>query len=196
MAAGIVVAPLVGTGRRPLRFALATAAGAVVGFVLAAILVSGDAGAAAAAGAAVAGFLLLLAGIADAVSRLTRRPALGVAVAGLLGAAFAASFHLGDPFLEWGGPGIHSAFAMQVLHAVNPLSGAIGDALGFDWLHELSILYRGFPGSAGRGLTAAPFYYYRSFPWWGTALLHGGVGLSLLSLRRKSFSISPPNGAP
>jgi hypothetical protein len=154
-----------------------------LGLVAVSLVFGGATGAAAAAGGALAGWILFLAGLAAVVGGLTSRPGGGVALAGMAGAVTLASFHLGDPFIEWGGPGHFSPVAMRILQAMNPLSGAVGDALHVDWL-RLPILYRGFPGSGGRGLSAASFYPFRYFPWWGTLLLYGGAGGLLLLTRR------------
>jgi hypothetical protein len=133
-----------------------------------------------AAGVAIAGFLILVSGLAAILNRWAGKTALAVAGAGLTGLLFASTFHLGDPFIEWSGAGRGSDFALTVLHAVNPLSGAVGNALDVDWL-RLPIMYSGFPGSVGGGLSTAQYYYWHYFPWWGTALLHGVPGLLLLA---------------
>jgi len=179
--AGILVwSPLLATGRRPVAGPLAAAAGTAVMLLPPALVTGGTVGGALAAGVATAGFLLLLAGAAALIAVTTRREAAGVALAGLAGAVLVAAFHLGDPLIEWTGPGKGSATALAALHAADPLSGAIGRALGVDWL-RLPIMYSGFPGSVGGGLSTAQYYYWTYFPWWGTALLHGGLGLVLLA---------------
>jgi hypothetical protein len=194
-AAAVVVVPLVGAGPRPVRPAVAVAAGCLVGFAGAAIVCGAGAGRGLECGAALAGFLLLLAGLSAAGARLLGGPVRGVAVSGLVGALLLASFHVGDPFLEWWGPRGDSVLAMQVLHAVNPLSGAVGSGLGLDWL-RLPLLYRGFPGSGGQGLTAAPFYPFSYFPWWQTLLLHGGAGSGWLAVARGPFPFGRPRRKP
>ena len=91
-----------------------------------------------------------------------------------------ATFHYGDPFLEWS-QGSHSPLAMTVMHRANPLSAAVGDALAFDWL-RMPLMYTGFPGSLSGPISAAQYHPFIYAPWWGSALLLGGVGLVLLRL--------------
>ena len=102
------------------------------------------------AGTALAGFLLLVAGLAAGISALTRAPAAGVALAGLTGALLLAGFHVGDPLIEWAGSGKESAFGLGVLHAANPMSGAAGHALDIDWL-RFPVMYSGLPGTTTGG---------------------------------------------
>ena len=184
--ASVVGGPLLGSGRRAPRHLLLAAAGVALAFLPSSVVFGAAAGRALLAGVALAAFLLLTGGLAFALTETRVGPAGAVAVAGLLGMLFVASFHVGDPFLEWGGPNRFAPAAMGVLHAVNPLSGAVGDALGLDWL-RLPILYRGFPGGDGTGLTVAPYYPFSYFPWWGTVLLHGGLGGILLLCGGASF---------
>ncbi len=193
---------LAGSGNRPVRAALLAAAGLLTCLLPAAALHGLRPGEALAAGAALAGFLLCLAGVSRATTRLAGRPAAGAAAAALAGCLALASFHLGDPFLEWGGTGAHSPAALAVLHAVNPLSGAVGDALALDFL-RLRLFYSGFPGSLEGPLSAAQYYARPYFPFWGTALLHGGIGAALLvsstawtKTGRGSRSTSEPRSAP
>ena len=136
-----------------------------------------------AAGAALAGFLVLLAGLAALGARLARSPALGMAVAALLGALFAAGFHLGDAFVEWGGDGVSSRAAIEIMHLANPICGAVGGGLGLDWL-RLPIMYSGFPETAWGGLSAAQYYDWSYPAWWLTAVLHGSLGVLLLGVAR------------
>jgi len=176
----LVWAPLLATGRRRYAAPLAAAAGTALMLVLPSVILSADVPASLEAGIATAGFLLLVAGTAAVVAAATGRPAAGVAGAGLLGALLVAGFHLGDPLIEWSGPGRGSSLALGLLHAANPLSGAVGHALDVDWL-RLPIMYSGMPGTTTGGLSSAQYYYGHYFPWWGTVLLHGGIGLALLA---------------
>jgi hypothetical protein len=179
--AGILVwAPLVATGRRALHATIAGSIGVSIMLLVPAVAIGATVTGALGAGIAMAGFFLLVGGIAAMAARLANAPAFGVALAGLLGALLAASFHVGDPLIEWEGPGKASSFALGLLHAMNPLSGAVGDAIDVDWL-RMTIMYRGFPGSVDGGLSTAQYYYWTWFPWWGTALLHGVLGGALLA---------------
>ncbi|MHC4472509.1 MAG: hypothetical protein ACYTDY_14975 [Planctomycetota bacterium] len=178
-AAILVWGPLLGTGERPLLRTAAAALGTALCLPAAGVAFGGGAPGAVTAGLALAGFLVLLSGLAASAARALGGGAAGVAVAAALGALFLASFHVGDPFLEWGGPGSPSRTAIGLLHLVNPASGAIGDGLELDWL-RLPIMYSGFPGTAGGGLSSAQYYRFAYTPWWGTIALHGGLGALLL----------------
>ncbi|MCU0725540.1 MAG: hypothetical protein MUE73_07100 [Planctomycetes bacterium] len=178
-AAALVLSPLAGSAGRPLRPSLLCSAGALAAFLPVFALRGEGFRAAVLAGGMLSSFTLLLAGCSAGVARLAGRPAAGVAAAALLGALCLASFHLGDPFLEWGGPGASSKTVLSALHLANPASGAVGRALGIDWL-RLSIMYRGFPGHVGSGLSAASFYVYRFPPWWWFPVVFGGGGILLL----------------
>jgi hypothetical protein len=178
-AAILVWAPLVGTGPRPISSTLAAALGAVLALPVAALVLGGGIADGLAAGLALGGFVMLLSGLAAGAGRLLGRGAAGLAVAAGVGTLLLASFHIGDPVLEWGGAGSHSPAALTALHVVNPASGAVGDGLGLDWLRA-PIMYSGFPGTAEDGLSAAQYYLYSYTPWWGTAAAHGGAGLLLL----------------
>lgn len=186
LAAAILVAgPIVGTGRRPRADAIRLALGVALALVPASAIFGASVPAALASGAVLAGFLLLTAGLAAAVGRMGRSAAFGVAAAGAIGALCLASFHLGDPFLEWGGPGRSSSLALTVLHVMNPASAGIGDALAVDWL-RFPIMYSGFSGALGAGLSSAQYYPWSYFPWWGGTLLTGGAGISLLLATRSA----------
>jgi hypothetical protein len=178
-AAALVTAPLAGSARKPFRPSLLCSAGALAAFLPALALRGEGFLAAVLAGGMLSSFTLLLAGCSAGAARLAGRPAAGVAAAALLGTLCLASFHLGDPFLEWGGPGASSGSVLSTLHLSNPVSGAVGRALGIDWL-RLSIMYRGFPGHVGGGLSAASFYVYRFPAWWWFPVIHGGGGILLL----------------
>lgn len=158
----------------------AAAAGLLVAPAIASIFLPGGPAIALGAGAAAAGFFLLVAGMAAMVARLSGRPSAGTAIAGLTGIAMLASFHMGDPFIEWAGAGKASDATLTILHGLNPASGAVGHALDVDWL-RLSIMYSGFPGTTTGGLSSAQYYYWSYFPWWGTAALHGTAGVGLLA---------------
>lgn len=189
-AVAAVWGPLEGAGRRPVVRSLAAAAGALLGTAVPAAALGGAApGAAVAAGAAIGAFLLLGAGVAAAAGRALRSTAAGVALGAGISLVFAASFHLGDPFLEWWGPNRASPFALDVLHAVNPLSGAAGDALGVDWLRA-TLMYTSAPGRP-RISMAAEHQLVRYFPWWGTVLLHGLAAGALLLVARIKRGLSP-----
>ncbi len=180
----MVWGPLLGTGPEPRARTAAAAAGLAATLPACAAVWGGDAGGALAAGLAVAAFLVLLSGTARGAGRLLRSPARGLVLSAALGACFAASFHLGDPFLEWGGSGAPSRLALGILHWVNPLSGAVGDGLSLDWL-RFPIMYSGLPGTVGGGLSAAQYYRFSYAPWWGILLAHGGAGSLLLALPRR-----------
>ncbi len=134
-----------------------------------------------AAGLVIAGFLLLIAGLAALLGALFKSVNAGMIAAGTAGALAVASFHVGDPFLEWGGSGVPSREAIAVLHAVNPLGGAVGDGLAIDWL-RLPIMYSGFPGAITGGLSTAQYYDWSYPGFWIQATVFGAMGLLLFAL--------------
>jgi hypothetical protein len=184
-AATLILGPLLGTGREARSRSLAAAAGLLIAVLPAALVFGGGATGALLAGAVLGGFLLLLAGVAAGVARVTGHPGAGIGVACGVGAVCLASFHLGDPFLEWD-TGAHSPVAVAVLHWMNPMSAAIGDALSFDWL-RMRLMYTGFPGTISGPLSASQYHAYEYAAWWGSVVLFAGVGLLLLfTVGRKS----------
>jgi hypothetical protein len=178
--AAIVWAPLLATSRRRFAAPLAAAAGCAGMLVVPSLLLGGDVAGSVGAGIGIAGFLLLVAGLAAIAAVLTRSPAAGVALGGLLGALLLASFHVGDPFIEWRGAGKGSPFALGLLLKVNPAAGAIGNALDIDWL-RLPIMYSGLPGTASGGLSVAQYYYWQYPHWWLQAPVQAAIGAALLA---------------
>lgn len=190
-AAAVLLGPLIGTGRSPLKDATVIAVGFGLAPVVTALLFGTSYAAAAFAGVGLAGFLFLLAGLGSVIQALIRSAAPAMIVTGVIGALMVASFHLGDPVLEWGGAGVPSHGALTVLHWVNPLCGAVGDGLGVDWL-RLPIMYSGFPGSSGGGLSAAQYYDWAYPTFWAQAGLFAATGLSLMVVAdRLAFRIPP-----
>jgi hypothetical protein len=180
-AASLVWGPAEGTGRAPFGALLSGAGGLLLAPVVVALVYGTPPGEALAAGFVLGGFFLFLGGLSAALRQLTSFPLVGMAGAALLGVLAVSSFHLGDPFLEWGGVGAPSRTALFVLHAVNPLCGAIGDGLNVDWL-RLPIMYSGFPGTVSGELSAAQYYQWSYPGYWAQAFGFAALGLSLLAL--------------
>jgi hypothetical protein len=181
VAMAVTWAPAVGCGRAVLTGPVVTALGTCVAPVVVALIFGTSLSAGFAAGLVVAGFFFFLSGLASGVRIVVRTNAPAMILAGSVGALMAASFHLGDPFLEWGGPGMPSQGALAVLHWVNPLCGAVGDGQGIDWL-RLPIMYSGFPGSSGGGLSAAQYYDWGYPTFWVQAAIFAASGLALMVL--------------
>jgi hypothetical protein len=175
----VIWGPFEGTGRLPLAGPLAAAVGLLLAPVAVAAIFSSSLTGAVAAGIVLAGFLLLLSGLAAVLKAVLGSAHLGMILAGTAGALAISSFHLGDPFLEWGGSGSPSRVVIAALHYVNPLCGAVGDGLGVDWL-RLPIMYSGFPGSSGGGLSAAQYYQWSYPTFWVQAQVFAVIGLVLL----------------
>jgi len=180
-ALAVVWAPFEGTGRIPILGSLVSAMGFCLAPAACALVFRTSVTEAVAAGLVIAGFLLLIAGLAALLGALFKSVTAGMIAAGTAGALAVASFHVGDPFLEWGGSGVPSREAIAVLHAVNPLGGAVGDGLAIDWL-RLPIMYSGFPGAITGGLSTAQYYDWSYPGFWIQATVFGAMGLLLFAL--------------
>ena len=184
--------PFEGTGRSPLKSALGIAMGICLAPVACALIFGTAHDAAISTGLVIAGFFLFLSGLAAALRAMVGSAALAMVLAGTVGALAISSFHLGDPFLEWGGAGMPSRAAISILHWVNPLCGAVGDGHGIDWL-RLPIMYSGFKGSVGGGLSAAQYYDWSYPAFWAQALIFALLGMVLMVLARRLAFRFPPD---
>ena len=187
-AVAVAWAPFEGSSRTPGKRAFAIALGMCLAPVVCALIFGTSHTAAIATGLVIAGFFVFLTGLAAALHRRFRSPALAMILAGTVGALAVGSFHVGDPILEWGGAGVPSHFAISVLSWVNPLCGAVGDGHGLDWL-RMPIMYSGFPGSMGGGLSSAQYYDFSYPPFWMQALVFTLFGWAFLVVPLAS---SPP----
>ncbi len=190
-ALAVVWAPFTGTGRSPLLGGLVIAAGCGLSPLVCALILGTSYISAVTSGLVIAGFFLFLCGLSTAILEVARSETLAVISAGAVGTLAVASFHLGDPILEWGGAGLPSHAAITILHWVNPLGGAVGDGLGIDWL-RLPIMYSGFPGSTGGGLSAAQYYDWAYPTFWVQATIFGVLGLILMVVADRLAIRFPP----
>jgi len=128
--------------------------------------------------AILAGFGLLLTGLARLAERLAPQPA------GLMAAIAAAALMLGTVFCA--NPAVAAArngtkmALVQAAVAANPLLCVAGSALDYDIL-----LSRRTPGSLYHMSLIGPDHIYRYPPWWAVAPGYAAAGGLLLALSRK-----------